>query len=186
MEGIAMARRVVLDLAVTLDGFIEGAHGEIDWCIMDPEMNFTAFLESVDTILFGRKSYDLWKSYVPEGEVSDLDKEMMQMVEDKEKIVFSRSKRGTEENSAFSGDVEGTVMELKAQEGLDLWLYGGAELIAECVNLGLVDEYRLSVHPLVLGRGKPLFSNIEGRLDLNLQKVNRYDSGVVQLIYEKA
>lgn len=63
---------------------------------MDPEMNFTAFLESVDTILFGRKSYDLWKSYVPEGEVSDLDKEMMQMIEDKEKVVFSRSKRGTE------------------------------------------------------------------------------------------
>ncbi|WP_271397059.1 dihydrofolate reductase family protein [Salinicoccus roseus] len=181
-----MARRVVLDLAVTLDGFIEGEHGEIDWCIMDPEMDFTAFLESVDTILFGRKSYDLWKSYVPEGEVSDLDKEMMQMSEDKEKIVFSRSKRGTEENAAFSDDIGGTVEKLKEQEGQNLWLYGGAELITECVNLGLVDEYRLSVHPLVLGRGKPLFKNIEGRLDLELQKVNRYDSGVVQLIYGRA
>ena len=153
---------------------------------MDPEMDFTAFLESVDTILFGRKSYDLWKSYVPEGEVSDLDKEMMQMVEDKEKIVFSRSKRGTEGNVAFSGDVGGAVERLKAQEGKDLWLYGGAELITECINLGLVDEYRLSVHPVVLGRGKPLFSNIEGLLNLDLQKVNRYDSGVVQLIYGRA
>lgn len=181
-----MARRVVLDLAVTLDGFIEGAHGEIDWCIMDPEMNFTAFLESVDTILFGRKSYDLWKSYVPEGEVSDLDKEMMQMIEDKEKVVFSRSKRASEGNVAFSDDVEGTVERLTAQEGLDLWLYGGAELITECINLGLVDEYRLSVHSVILGRGKPLFSNIEGRLDLELQKVNRYDSGIVQLIYGRA
>ncbi len=55
-----MARRIVLDLAVTLDGYIEGEHGEIDWCIMDPEMNFTDFLESVDTIIFGRKSYELW------------------------------------------------------------------------------------------------------------------------------
>ncbi|WP_434122093.1 dihydrofolate reductase family protein [Salinicoccus roseus] len=181
-----MARRVVLDLAVTLDGFIEGEHGEIDWCIMDPEMDFMAFLESVDTILFGRKSYDLWKSYVPEGEVSDLDKEMMQMIEDKEKIVFSRSKRATEGNVTFSGYVAGTVEKLKAQAGGGLWLYGGAELIAECVNLGLVDEYRLSVHPVVLGRGKPLFKDIEDRLDLSLQKVNRYDSGVVQLIYGRA
>lgn len=87
---------------------------------------------------------------------------------------------------AFSDDVEGAVERLKEQAGWDLWLYGGAELIAECVNLGLVDEYRLSVHPVVLGRGKPLFKDIEDRLDLSLQKVNRYDSGVVQLIYGKA
>lgn len=86
----------------------------------------------------------------------------------------------------FSGDVAGTVEKLTAQAGGDLWLYGGAELITECVNLGLVDEYRLSVHPVVLGRGKPLFKDIEDRLDLDLQKVNRYDSGVVQLIYGRA
>ena len=143
---------------------IEGEHGEIDWCIMDPEMDFTAFLESVDTIIFGRKSYELWQSYVPEENVGDLDQEM-QMTEAKEKIVFSRSKRGTEGNATFTGGVEETVEALKSREGRDIWLYGGAELITEFVNRGLVDEYRLSVHPVLLGRGKPLFNNIEGRLE---------------------
>ncbi|WP_342388818.1 dihydrofolate reductase family protein [Salinicoccus bachuensis] len=180
-----MARRIVLDLAVTLDGYIEGEHGEIDWCIMDPEMNFTDFLKSVDIILFGRKSYDMWKLYVPDEEESDLDKEMMQMIEDKEKIVFSRLKSESENNVTFSNGVEETVEALKSRDGKDLWLYGGAELITEFVNRGLVDEYRLSIHPVVLGKGKPLFSNIEGRLNLALQEVNRYQSGVVQLVYKK-
>lgn len=179
-----MARRIVLDLAVTLDGYIEGEHGEIDWCIMDPEMNFTDFLESVDTIIFGRKSYELWQSYVRENTGADIGQEM-QMTEAKEKIVFSRSKRGMEDNATFTGGVEETVEALKSREGRNIWLYGGAELITEFVNRGLVDEYRLSVHPVLLGKGKLLFNNIEGRLNLELQKVNRYRSGVVQLIYGK-
>ncbi len=107
------------------------------------------------------------------------------MTEAKEKIVFSRSKRGTEGNVTFTGGVQETVEALKSRGGRDIWLYGGAELITEFVNQGLVDEYRLSIHPVLLGRGKPLFNNIEGRLNLELKKVNRYQSGVVQLTYGK-
>lgn len=58
-------RRIILDLAVTLDGFIEGKNGEVDWCIMDPDMGFTDFLNQIDTILYGRKSFDLWGQYIP-------------------------------------------------------------------------------------------------------------------------
>lgn len=67
-------RRIILDLAVTLDGFIEGPKGEIDWCIMDSEMGFIDFLNQIDTIFYGRKSYDLWGQYTPEDEVSDTEK----------------------------------------------------------------------------------------------------------------
>ena len=67
-------RRIILDLATTLDGFIEGKNGEVDWCIMDTDMGFTNFLNQIDTILYGRKSYDLWGQYIPQDEDSDNEK----------------------------------------------------------------------------------------------------------------
>ncbi|MFP3488859.1 dihydrofolate reductase, partial [Staphylococcus sp. SIMBA_130] len=70
------ARRVILDLAVTLDGFIEGPNGEVDWCIMESDMGFTNFLNQIDTILYGRKSYDLWGQYIPKNDDSDNEKEI--------------------------------------------------------------------------------------------------------------
>ena len=83
-------RRIILDLAVTLDGFIEGPNGEIDWCIMDSDMGFIDFLNNIDTILYGRKSYELWGQYVPENEISDDEKEIWNLVHSKKKYVFSK------------------------------------------------------------------------------------------------
>ncbi len=68
MSNNVKQRRIILDLAVTLDGFIEGKNGEVDWCIMDSEMEFINFLNQIDTILYGRKSYDLWGQFTPETE----------------------------------------------------------------------------------------------------------------------
>lgn len=85
-------RRVILDLAVTLDGFIEGKNGEVDWCVMDSEMGFIDFLNQIDTIFYGRKSYDIWGQFTPANE-SDSDKEMWELVHSKEKYVFSRTKK---------------------------------------------------------------------------------------------
>lgn len=89
-----MSRRIILDLAVTLDGYIEGKNGEVDWCIMDPELEFTQFLNQVDTIFYGRKSYDLFGQYILKDEDSDADKELWALVHSKEKYVFSRSQQG--------------------------------------------------------------------------------------------
>ncbi|MDF3002043.1 MAG: putative oxidoreductase [Bacillota bacterium] len=80
-------RRVILDLAVTLDGFIEGKNGEVDWCIMDPDMGFPDFLTQIDTILYGRKSYDLWGQYIPKDEDPDAEKEIWNLVHNKKKFV---------------------------------------------------------------------------------------------------
>ncbi|GAA0335913.1 hypothetical protein GCM10008967_27900 [Bacillus carboniphilus] len=74
-------RKILLDLAVTLDGFIEGPKGEVDWCIMDPDMEFNNFLSQIDTILYGRKSYDLWGQYNPDSNVSDTEKEIWELVD---------------------------------------------------------------------------------------------------------
>lgn len=178
-------RKIILDLAVSLDGFIEGPNGEIDWCIMEPDMKFTDFLNSIDTILYGRKSYDLWGNYTPKEYDSDTDKEMWRILHSKEKIVFSKTKKSTDQNIVFINDhIDEEVNKLKNRPGKDIWLYGGANLITTFIHYGLIDEYRLSIHPVVLGAGKPLFKDLKERLNLKLIDTKVFSSGVVQLIYQ--
>lgn len=177
-------RKVILDLAVTLDGFIEGKNGEIDWCIMEPEMNFTGFLNQIDTIFYGRKSYELWGQFMPDT-MDDADRKMWELYHSKEKVVFSRTQKGADHQVRFINDhIFEEVMKLKNKPGKDIWLYGGASLITTFVNLALVDEYRLSVHPIILGEGKPLFIDIKQRVNLKLVETKTFPSGVVQLIYQ--
>lgn len=184
MSNNVSPRKIILDLAVTLDGFIEGTNGEVDWCIMDSEMGFINFLNQIDTILYGRKSYDLWGQYTPENEVTDIEKEIWELVHSKEKYVFSRTQKGTDNKAIFINDnILEEVNKLKNKPGKDIWLYGGASLITTFINLGLVDEFRLSVHPVILGEGKPLFNDIKQRLNLKVVNTRTFSSGVVQLIY---
>lgn len=179
-----MTRRIILDLAVTLDGFIEGKNGEVDWCIMDDELGFDDFLNQIDTILFGRKSYDIWGQYTPEMEDSDTDKELWEMFHSKKKYVFSRTHKGSGDKAIFINEnIAEEVNQLKREPGKDIWLYGGASLITTFINSGLVDEFRLSVHPVVLGEGKPLFVDIKQRLNLKMVQAKTFSSGLVQLIY---
>ncbi|WNQ14015.1 dihydrofolate reductase family protein [Paenibacillus aurantius] len=179
-----MKRKIILDLAVTLDGFIEGKNGEVDWCIMDSEMGFNNFLNQIDTIIYGRKSYDLWGQFTPGIKHPDSEKEFWELVHSKEKYVFSRTQKGTDNKAIFiNNNILEEVNKLKNKPGKDIWLYGGASLITTFVNLGLVDEFRLSVHPVVLGEGKPLFVDIKQRLNLKLVTTRTFSSGVVQLIY---
>lgn len=179
-------RKIILDLATTLDGFIEGKNGEVDWCIMDTDMGFTNFLNEIDTILYGRKSYDLWGQYIPQDEASDYEKEIWKLVHSKEKYVFSRTRTqiDTDNQTIFiNQNILEEVNKLKSKSGKDIWLYGGASLITTFINLGLVDEFRLSIHPVILGEGKPLFIDIKQRLNLEMVNIKTFSSGVVQLIY---
>ncbi|MGO4498347.1 dihydrofolate reductase family protein [Paenibacillus sp. 2RAB27] len=179
-----MKRKIILDLAVTLDGYIEGKNGEVDWCVMDPEMGFVDFLNQIDTILYGRKSYDLWGQYTPELDHADADKELWSLVHSKYKYVFSKTQKGTDHKAIYINDnIFEEVTTLKNKPGKDIWLYGGASLITTFIHLGLVDEFRLSVHPVILGEGKPLFVDIKQRLNLQLVHTKTFSSGVVQLIY---
>ncbi len=179
-------KKIILNLAVTLDGFIEGANGEIDWCIMDDDMNFDAFIESVDTLFYGRVSYDSWGNFNPEANASPAEKLMWQEIHAKTKFVFSRQHR-TDENATFiSSDIAGQVAEIKKRGGKDIWLYGGANLIKTFINLDLIDIYKISVHPVALGNGKPLFEDLKSRIDLRLIDTRVFRSGVVELTYEPA
>lgn len=177
-------RKIILDLAVTLDGFIEGPNGEIDWCIMDDDMDFDGFLSTIDTIIYGRVSYDMWGNFQPDGNASETETKLWKDVHSKKKYVFSTKDRKDENAIFISSNISKTVSEIKEQSGQDIWLYGGASLIKTFIQLGHIDIYRISVHPTVLGSGKPLFENLKHRLNLKLIKTNVFKSGVVQLIYE--
>ncbi len=177
------SRKILLDLAISLDGFIEGKNGETDWCIMDEDMDFAGFLNSVDTILYGRKSYELWWEYIPDIQATDMEREIWKSVHSKKKYVFSKTLTKLENGVLIKDNIAEEIDKLKSEPGRDIWLYGGASLITTFINLNLVDEYRLSVHPVILGAGKPLFININQRLGLKLVDTRSFSSGVVQLSY---
>lgn len=177
-------RKIILDLAVTLDGFIEGPNGELDWCIMDDDMNFDGFLSSIDTIFYGRVSYDMWGNFQPDSSASEAEKSVWSSVHSKKKYVFSSTLKQDGNATFITSDLVEKVNEIRRQEGKDIWLYGGAKLITTFIGLGLIDVYRISIHPIVLGAGKPLFENVQKRIDLNLVEANIFKSNVVQLIYE--
>lgn len=174
----------MLDLAVTLDGFIEGPNGETDWCIMDEDMKFNDFLSGIDTIFYGRASYDAWGNFQPENTASSAEQEFWHSIHSKNKYVFSRQVRSDEKATFINENISERVRELKQQSGKDIWLYGGASLIKTFIDLNLIDTYRISIHPLALGSGKPLFQNLKKRVELHLINTNVFKSGVVQLIYE--
>ncbi len=177
-------KKILLNLAVTLDGFIEGPNGETDWCIMDDDMNFEEFLSGIDTIFFGRISYDEWKKYRPGPDADTIEKNMWNVIDSKRKVVFSSQIRNDEKAEYVSSGLEEKVAEIKLQQGKDIWLFGGASLVKSFIRSGLIDEYQLSVHPVAIGSGKPLFESLEQRLALRLVQTRQFRSGVVQLIYE--
>lgn len=163
-------------MAVSLDGLIEGPNGEYDWCFTDQDYGMSDLISRIDAIFMGRKSYALAQSIEGENPWSGI-----------KTYVFSRAGTTVSEGAqVVRGDLKQEVMSLKQQPGKDIWLFGGAELTTGLMNEGLVDEFWLAVHPIVLGSGKPLFQNIDSRKSLKLIKQHVYSTGLVSLYYEKA
>lgn len=177
-------KKIILDLAVTVDGFIEGPNGEIDWCIMDGDIGFDAFLADIDTIFYGRVSYELWGQYQPGNDISDAEKQVWNALHSKKKYVFSHQPKEDAKATYIHGNIEEQVAAIKQQPGKNIWLYGGGKLVATFIELGLIDVYRLAVHPVLLGQGKPLFSGFKERINLTLKSTRSHPSGLVLLEYE--
>lgn len=181
-------RKIILSLATSLDGYIEGPDGEVDWMVFSEETGkaLGAFLQDIDTILYGRVSYETWGNYMPSENASVFEKDFYNTTNKMQKYVFSASKNEFAGNPTIIQSNLGHAMnKLKQQPGKSIWLYGGASLVSSFVNLNLIDEFRIAVMPLILGNGKPLFKEIQNRVKLKLLKVNVSKSGVVESIYEK-
>ena len=163
---------ILLNLAVSLDGFIEGPQGEFDWCLTDQDYGMTAFLARCEAIIFGRKSYEVMLQFDEN------------LYPDKMKYVFSNTVASVAGKAAVvRGDAAEAVAKIKERTEGDIWFFGGAALLEDFLRHDLIDEMHLSIHPLLLGSGKPLFPQLAGRKSLELKGVEKYSSGLVQLVY---
>lgn len=177
-------RKVILELTASLDGYIEGPNREIDWIKFDKDAEnyLAAFAEEIDTILYGRVSYEMYKDYeVPEADESS--KKMSSM----KKLVFSDTLTNAGDLEIVrSGQLIQTITKLKLMPGKNIWLFGGGKLITSFVNADLIDEYRVAVQPVILGGGNPLFKDISRRVNLELIDATTWSSsGIVSLKYAR-
>lgn len=177
-------RKIILELTASLDSYIEGPNREIDWIKFDDSAAdyLSHFADEIDTVLYGRVSYELYGNYEMSAEDAFADK-MRTM----KKLVFSDTMEPREGIEIVrSSQLMSTITKLKLLPGKNIWLYGGGKLITDFVNADLVDEYRIAVQPVILGAGNPLFKDISQRVNLKLLSATPWSaSGVVSLIYER-
>jgi dihydrofolate reductase len=169
-------RKIILGVAVSLDGFIEGPNGEYDWCFTDQDYGLQAFFEHVDTAFYGRKTYQQFQTMggAPPGWPSFKE------------YVFSRTLSVDELKPGvqlISGDSKEAIDRIRREPGKDIWLFGGASLTASLMESGLVDMLWLAVHPILLGLGTPLFPPNDTRRPLKLLDSKTYSTGLVSLTY---
>ena len=182
-------RKVILSMMVSLDGFIEGPNRELDWTIVDKEIDTYAddLLSTVDAILLGRRTYQLFVGFWPTATTEE------EIIADKmneiPKIVFSRTLDKApwgKWNTArlVRENIVEEISNMKKQPGKNMVIFGGANLAQTFMQHDLIDEYRLLVQPIVLGSGTPLFKSGSDRIHLNLLKTQKFNSGVVGLYYQ--
>ena len=168
-------RKVILFIASSLDGCIAGKNGELDWLFTDQDYGYREFFSTVDTVVMGRTTYELSHTF---GEYPYAGRSG---------YVFSRSKSGQRDEHAqfISIDPAKLIAGLRSKPGKNIWLVGGSEVIKDFVQKDLIDEYVISIHPIILGSGVPLF-----RAPLPVQKLiyrdcTTFDTGLVQVTYSR-
>ncbi len=189
-------RKVILAMQISLDGFVGGPNGEMDWVTMSEEMDdslLPELMERADTCLIGRSLYLGFLSYWPTApatnpKLSKSEIKFSSWIEQAHKVVFSTTLDRAEWNNSrlVRGDVAAEVMRLKQQPGRDMIIFGGARIAQEFVRLGLVDEYGLVVNPVILGQGLPLFKDVPARQKLKLAACDAFKAGAVALRYVSA
>jgi dihydrofolate reductase len=179
---------------VSLDGFVAGPNGEMDWIRLDDELfdDVNEITATADTALYGRVTYQMMEAYWPTAADSPTatrhDIEHSRWANQALKLAFSRTLERTEwQNTRIvRDDISAEIARLKQQPGKNLLMIGSPSLAHTFTRLGLIDEYRLNVNPVVLGRGIPLFADLADRVNLQLVDSKTYPFGVVGLHYRLA
>lgn len=186
-------RKLVLFMHVSLDNFVAGPDGAMDWIHVDDEL-FDYVGDRVsqsDTALYGRVTYEMMESYWPtaadQPNASKHDKEHSQWYKDAQKIVLSRSMkdRSIPGTTIISEDLAGRISKLKQQEGGDMLIFGSPRAAYALMQEQLIDSFWLFVNPVILGKGIPLFKDVQHTVQLNLVKATTFASGVVCMHYER-
>jgi dihydrofolate reductase len=185
-------RKIIYLVHASLDGRIDGPNGEFDWPVMGTELPAYSIglNDRVDTFLYGRVVWEMMSGFWPHAESMSNDAHDLEFApiwRRTPKIVFSKTLEMAAWNTrVISEDIAEQVTGLKRRPGKDLLLTGGSGLAATLTRLGLIDEYHIVVHPVVLGGGRPLFPKPEDRMAMRLVESRTFNSQTVLLRYEHA
>ena len=180
-------KKVFLFMMVSLDGYFEGPHHQLDWHTVDEEFNNFASnqLDEIDTLIFGRKTYELMAAYWPTETASKNDPIIAEKMNSKTKIVFSKTLGEVSWNNtrlAIDNLVE-EITKAKNESSKDIAIFGSSNLCISLLQQELLDELRIMINPVVLGEGTPLFKGIRTELKLRLVHSRTFKSGNVLLTY---
>ena len=192
-------RKLFLSMQMTLDGFSTGPNDEMDylpsftdesmWRDLHEEM--WRNLEAVDTFILGRRTYQIWEKYWPAAgknpQSTDSDKKFSRFADETKKIVISSTlDRADWKNTVLIKDnIAEEIQKLKQQPGRNIAVAGGATVAQTLAKLGLIDEYQIVVHPVILGKGKLLLKDLDVRQKLKLIGTKTFYSGAVELNYAR-
>ena len=187
-------RKLKLQVQISIDGFIAGQHGEMDWILFnwgeDIKNYVTEITESVDTILLGK---NLATGFIPhwasvaKDENNPEQKAGIKFFETP-KIVFSKSltKSDWENTEIENGDFFQKIKQLKALQGNDMIAYGGGQFVSALIREKLIDELHLFINPVILGKGMPIFTEVQATQKLTLASSKQFDCGIIVLVYKLA
>ena len=187
-------RNLIFFMHTSLDGFVAGLKGEMNWIKVDDEMfDFVATMtDAADTALYGRVTYEMMQGYWPnagkEPNASKHDKEHSAWYKKVSKIVLSKtiSGEGLDNTTVISGQLADNINKIKKQDGKNILIFGSPGASQSLLNEGLIDEFWLFVNPIILGQGMPLFKDITGTTKLKLVDSKTFACGVIALHYEKS
>lgn len=188
-------RKLVLFLHASLDGFVEGPNGEMDigWVSYDPDLENHAneILSTADTVIWGRGTYQMMHSYWPSvssnPSATQHERNHAEWIEKTAKIVFSTTLEKVEWNNSrlLKEDVEEEIITLKQQPGKDMVILGSPRLAHQLMQLDLIDEYKITVSPVLIGNGLPLFQGLREKINLKLIENKTFNSGAIGLVYQR-
>lgn len=186
-------RKLVLFMHVSLDGFVAGPNGEMDWIKADKEIfDFASErTNEADTALYGRVTFEMMESYWPtagdQPDASKHDLEHSKWYNKVSKVVLSRTLRDADFSNTriVSTDIPAEIAALKATKGKDILMFGSPSAAHLLMQADLIDDFWLFINPKLLGKGIPLFSGIQDSRNLKLLKATPFHSGVVGLHYRK-
>ncbi len=187
-------RNLIFFMHTSLDGFVAGLNGEINWINLDEAMfDFVATMtDQADTALYGRVTYEIMQSYWPKaGEkpnASKHDKEHSNWYNRVSKVVLSKTlqENGLHNTRVIGDQLSDNINKLKQQDGKNIIIFGSPGASQSLLNQGLIDEFWLFVNPIILGQGMPLFKNITGTTKLKFAGSKTFGCGVIALHYEKS
>jgi dihydrofolate reductase len=185
-------RKLIFFIHTSLDGFVAGINGEMDWINTDDAMfDFVATMTNkADTALYGRVTYDMMQSYWPtageQPNASKHDKEHSAWYNKVSKVVLSKtiSEKGLDNTKVIADELADNVNKIKKQDGKNILIFGSPTASHSLLSLGLIDEFWLFVNPVLLGNGIPLYKGTTETTKLKLIETQTFSLGVIALHYE--